>query len=344
VHGAKTPLIWVLEGSKAGDNAQLRELAARLPGRIEFKRLGYNEFHRRRNYLLGASLVSVENGKESLVPPWPDLVIGIGRRSVPVARWIRRQSGGRARLVQMGRPRARLGIFDLVITTPQYGLPLAPNVVVLRLPLVPRIELPERELDFWRGEFADLPRPIIAVFIGGPASPFGMDQSVLSELFNGVEALKRSLSGSVIAVGSPRTPQDAFIDRTEAPGAHCRYFPWARDRRNPYHALLEIADRFVVTSDSVSMLAEALRTGKPVDVFRLPITKKKRRRLRKVWPFSLLVRWGLLSPKRDVAAFVSQLLADRHIAVLGGEDIVRVPIPPREDHVFRRIQALLAKL
>ena len=42
-----------------------------------------------------------------LQPPWPDLVIGIGRRTVPVARWIQEQSGGRTNLVRLGHPARR---------------------------------------------------------------------------------------------------------------------------------------------------------------------------------------------------------------------------------------------
>ena len=120
---AKSPLVWVLQGSRRGDNAQARELAARLPALTEAKHLKYNWLYGLPNFLLGAGLASVEQGAECLTPPWPDLVNAIGRRSVPVARWIKKKSGGCTRLVHMGRPRAPLDIFDLVITTPQYGLP-----------------------------------------------------------------------------------------------------------------------------------------------------------------------------------------------------------------------------
>ena len=53
-------------------------------------------------------------------PPWPDLVIGVGPNSPPVARYIRRRSGGRTRIVQIGDPRCPIRDLDLLITTPQY--------------------------------------------------------------------------------------------------------------------------------------------------------------------------------------------------------------------------------
>ena len=65
-----------------------------------------------------------------LQPPWPDLVIGIGQRTVPVARWIRQHSGA-ARPHSSGSairaPPNRL--FDLVITTPPISGSAGDNVI-----------------------------------------------------------------------------------------------------------------------------------------------------------------------------------------------------------------------
>jgi mitochondrial fission protein ELM1 len=47
-------------------------------------------------------------------------------------------------------------------------------------------------------------------------------------------------------------------------------FIWDRHSENPYLGILALADRLVVTSDSVSMISEALATGRPVDVFGKP--------------------------------------------------------------------------
>ena len=44
---------------------------------------------------------------------------------------------------------------------------------------------------------------------------------------------------------------------------------WRRGGDNPYRRFLADADEIVVTSDSVSMVADALGTGKPVSVYRL---------------------------------------------------------------------------
>jgi mitochondrial fission protein ELM1 len=337
------PIVWVLEGEKRGDNAQVNEVARRLRATIVIKRLRYNPLSRRPNLLLGASLLSLDKASsDELRAPWPDMVIGIGRLSVPVARWIRRQSGGATRLVQLGRPRAPSAWFDLVLTTPQYGLPSAPNVIELALPFTPDISASETELTTWLGEFSDLPRPRIAVLIGGPTSPFLMGRREISNLSGEAEQLRRKLHGSVIAVGSPRTPPEALDGWESGPQASHRLFRWDPGRPNPYRSLLQIADRFVVTSDSVSMLAEAIRTGKPVDVFRLPTDLPFHLPVHR-WPFSELVRRGFLRTYRNVDSMIARLVAGRHVGVLGDEPVALISVPRDEDRALARVEALLPK-
>ena len=50
-----------------------------------------------------------------------------------------------------------------------------------------------------------------------------------------------------------------------------RFFEWRRGAAdNPYHELLGLADGFVVTGDSISMLVEVVKLGKPLAIFPLP--------------------------------------------------------------------------
>jgi mitochondrial fission protein ELM1 len=339
---AESPLVWVLQGARHGDNAQVRELAARLPALIQAKHLKYNWLYCLPNYLLGARLASVEKGADNLTPPWPSLVIAIGRRSVPVARWIKKMSGGRTRLVHIGRPRARLDIFDLVITTPQYRLPSAPNVIELTLPLVPEQSLSNSELGPWREAFAELPRPMIAVLVGGPSWPFLLRAGEMTDLIKKAEYMRCTLGGSLVLAASPRTPQDVFRGAISALGPHSRYFGWTGGQGNPYRALLQLADRFIVTSDSVSMLAEALRTGKPVDVYRLPLRRWPRLPLER-WPLSMLVRQGYVAMPRDVSSLVSRLVENNHVGVVGEENTLRTPVASDDEQVVAPVRALLQK-
>lgn len=299
--------IWVLMGRRHGDNAQAQALALDLGGICLEYRLSYNNLRDLPNSLLGASLTSLR-GSPPFAPPWPDLVIGIGRRSVPVARWIRARSGGKARLVQMGRPRLNPRHFDLVITTPQYGVPRAANVAVLTLPY-------ESTRDSVRG--AD-PVPMrgtgpVLVVLGGSSWAQRLTEATVDEL--AAAALGIAAGAPLVAVSSPRTPPGLAARFGAALGPDVPFYDWAREKGvgNPYRAHLAAASRIVMTGDSVSGLADAIWTGRPVSV--LPVPEQPWLRALRRWGGSLTRRWlrhgGNLeigAPPPDMEALYDSLL------------------------------------
>ena len=114
--------VWVLLGKWHGDNQQLLAIARALGLPFREVPLRFNALSHVPPAFLGINRLSWRTD-DPLGPPWPRLVLAAGRRSVSAARWIRRQSGGYTRLVNVNRPWAPLSWFDLVITTPQYALP-----------------------------------------------------------------------------------------------------------------------------------------------------------------------------------------------------------------------------
>jgi mitochondrial fission protein ELM1 len=266
------PRVWVLTGHKAGDNTQVVALAEALGWPFELKRFAYQPWELLSNRLLGVTLAGVDRTASSaLEPPWPDLVITAGRRNEPVARWIRRAAGGRTRLVHVGRPWAPLECFDLIVVTPQYFLPERPNVLSIDLPLhrITRARL-EETAACWGERFADLPRPYWSVLLGGDSGPFVFTEEKALRLARWLNERVRETGGSVLVTNSARTPEDAFrafLHTLEAPLSVFRWGDPAAE--NPYLAYLALADRLVVTGESMSMLAEASFTGKPLYIFDL---------------------------------------------------------------------------
>lgn len=59
------PKVWVLSGTKVGGNGQLTSLANALGWPYETKQLVYNWLNRCPNFLLGASLISLDCRKSS---------------------------------------------------------------------------------------------------------------------------------------------------------------------------------------------------------------------------------------------------------------------------------------
>ena len=279
-HGSQPherPRVWLLMGSRAGDNNQILALAEALDWPFEKKHLAFNAM--RRLPPLRKGLTIIERGSRALIsPPWPDLVIGVGYGSVCVARYIREQSGGRAKLVHIGNPRGTLDDFDLQITTPQYSRDPAANL--LELPFAignpaahARPSLQELE---WLRQF---PRPRRLIAVGGPARYWELDEKALQDAVETIE--RKRPSGSVIAATSNRTRKTTrrMLQRllSGTNEAVVDSFP-------SFSTLLAECDEVYVTADSVSMLSEAVLSGKPAGM--IPI----RRSLRGKLSFSLLER------------------------------------------------------
>ncbi|MFD1693055.1 ELM1/GtrOC1 family putative glycosyltransferase [Azotobacter chroococcum] len=245
--GQVLPRVWVLQGGRAGDNAQLTDIAEALGWPYEIKR--------------PESLASA-----GATDAWPDLVLSAGRHTAVVARRIQRQSQGHARLVVLGRPRAPLADFDRVVTTPQYGLPLRQNVVDLPAPSSASIPSTRRR---WK------PGGSVSPICRGRgsrcwwAATASLPARRTDRCGAGPEAgaAARARGGSLLLSTSPRTSAgatDALLAAIDAPLWSYRF---GSQGDNPYRALLALADAFVVTGESVSMLTEACMSGRPVAVF-----------------------------------------------------------------------------
>lgn len=264
--------LWVLLGRKAGDNAQVLALAEALGWPCEPKHIHARSWEILPHLLLGPTLAGIDRKASSpLAPPWPDLVISAGRRNEPVARWIRQQADASLRLVHIGRPWAAPDTFDLIVTTPQYFLPPAPNVLLNALPLH-RITRAAVDLATERlgPRLAHLPRPFTTVLIGGDSGPFVFTPDKGRRLAEGVNRLVAQTGGAALVTDSARTPRKAAEAFRAALDVPAEIYGW-HDRdsaaENPYLGFLGLAERFVVTGESMSMLAEAGSLGRPLYLF-----------------------------------------------------------------------------
>ena len=247
-------------GHRRGDNNQLLALAEGLGLPFETRSLEYNRFWSlllslfpARPYLLAGK------ARARLTPPWPDLVIGIGRRSVAVSRWIKKKSGGLTKIVRLGDPRSFPDLFDLVITTPQYPVASARNVLVLPVSMgrYATAQKPSAEELRW---LEHLPRPHLLVSLGGTTRYWQLPDDDLIASMNQLSERVRAQSGSLIVATSPRTPASA-IEAIKASAIVCQI---VSDGLVRYPVLLADADENFVTADSVSMISEAVLAGKPV--------------------------------------------------------------------------------
>jgi hypothetical protein len=224
-------------------------------------------------------------------PPWPRLLLGCGRQSIPFSRAIRRASGGGTVTVQCQDPRTSPAHFDLVVPPEHDGL-AGPTV----FPIIgsPNRMTPDR-LATARAEFASLfeppPAPRVGVLLGGSSRTHGtLDSKAADKLGTMLRMLTRD--HSLMVSTSRRTPPSsaAIIKRHLQP---TNAFVWDGTGANPYLGILAWADAFVVTADSVNMICEAATTGKPVHVFPLQSGRRKAQRFQQ----SLTLR-GIIRPFR----------------------------------------------
>ncbi len=269
---ASKPRVWLVIGEKLGDNAQATLIADNLGIAYKTRRLLPKQ-----QYILGkprfrASLDHLDpEQSDPLTPPWPDLVITIGRRHAMAALWIKAQNPA-TRIVLLGRPRRWIEKFDLVIAPPQYRIPDTPNVMRLNFPIMrpDKIKVAE-QAEYWREKLKDLERPIIAVLVGGPTRPYRFDRDTASRLIENCRRIQARYGGTLYFSTSRRTPEKIVSTlAAERPDGSILH-KWEKHApENPYLALLQLADYFVVTGDSVSMMVEVADCGKPLAIYPLP--------------------------------------------------------------------------
>ncbi|WP_033067055.1 mitochondrial fission ELM1 family protein [Thalassospira australica] len=267
-----THLIWVLADDRAGNVSQAVGVAEALAQPFKRVDIGYTKLARLPNIIRGASLIGIDEvSKNRLVAPWPDLVISAGRRTAPVARWIKKQSRGHTRICQIMRPDGGENAFDLIAVPAHDRMTVRENIV--ELPGAPHRVTETRllvEADKWRAHFKGLPGPRFAVIIGGSTKKTTFTRAMAEEVISRAIEAASAVDGSLLVTTSRRTGRDCeelIADRLAASGVAYHLHDWTSQDENPYFGYLALADVLIVTSDSVSMCCEAAAASGGVYIY-----------------------------------------------------------------------------
>ncbi|WP_066680890.1 mitochondrial fission ELM1 family protein [Caulobacter sp. CCH9-E1] len=274
----KRPLrVWAVSDGRAGIEAQVVGLADALsrltPCEVTVKRVAWkgrtgrlpwwlNLFPRR--WLTPESDIPGPKDAEA----WPDVWLAAGRATLPLSIRAKRWSGGRTYVVQVQDPRVPASMFDLVIP-PKHDRLTGDNV----LPITgsPHRVTPERlasEAKAFKRLIDPLPRPRVAVLVGGKSKAFDLSSERAAQIAHSIQIPLEQEGGSLMMTFSRRTPEPARALIT----ARLRHLPgviWNGEGPNPYFAFLAAADYILVTEDSTNMATEAASTGKPVFVLKM---------------------------------------------------------------------------
>ncbi|MBP5352768.1 MAG: mitochondrial fission ELM1 family protein [Alphaproteobacteria bacterium] len=269
---AKT--LWVLLDNRRGSVGQALGVVDALDKSLVTvveKKIEYNNWAALPNFIRGRTLIGLtEQSKQTIREPFPDMVLSISRRTVPVARYIKKMSP-KTKLIQLMHP-GEIGIEDFsLIIVPEHDrhkrqLPTMKYIVGCPHRITPEYLAPAKAK--WQAKFADLPHPITALIVGGAikGKPFSLANA--NALVKSVQVLKRNMGGSLLITTSRRTGHEAQNSIIQGLYSIPQYtYLWGDTGDNPYAGFLACADNIIVTGDSVSMCCEATGTGKPVYIF-----------------------------------------------------------------------------
>ena len=325
----KRPQTWVLLDDRPGHQTQALGLADRLGWAYERRSLRFNGLNRIPNGILGARAFTLDKAKsDSLAPPYPDLVITMGRRCVPIARWIRRASHQTTQLVHLGRKGlVAPSEFMLLISCAHFNLPPHPKRMAVTLPptqvTVQRLAAARSE---WSGLLSGAAGPHVMFLVGGETAHHFFTPSRAIDLLQRAESAARDLGGTLTVVTSRRTSAATIAAMRNAARQAVFHIWEPGEAKNPYLGYLAWADVLIVTGESESMLAEAAATAKPLYVVPLqpkPLTVKSKV---KRWMTSVasgqgqlasicrgLFNTGWITPYRDLEK-MHKVMYETHLA------------------------------
>ncbi len=256
------PDCWVVTDGKAGMELQCRGLAEALGLAHEIRRIQVTKPWR---WLppawVTAPLARLGPKGDRLAPPFPRVLIASGRQTVASAMAIRR--AGATFVIQIQNPVVDPAAFDLVVT-PRHDRLRAPNVIATlgAMNLVTDRRLAAAAAQ-WRARFADLPRPLVAVLLGGDNKVYRLTPTRMRRLALQLRALCER-EGAGLAITPSRRTGAANMAVLREVLADVPAMIWDGAGDNPYFGMLALADAIVVTADSVNMVSEAAGSGKPV--------------------------------------------------------------------------------
>jgi mitochondrial fission protein ELM1 len=276
-HGRLIPerLIWTMTTGEVGMRNQALGLARAVGGRVVEKTIRLRPFWRLfPGDLCPLPFRGLDPRFDVPKPPWPDLLITCGRRSTAMSIAVRRAAQHKTTTIHIQNPQCRLDAFDLVIALAHDEIS-GDNVLVVETAL--HAITPERLAKAaieWNPKFAALPRPRLGVLVGGPTGGHP-DVDSAESLISALERLHSATGAGIVLTASRRTPARVKALISERLATNDWAHVWDGSGANPYVGILAIADAFLVTSDSVSMISEALSTAKPVAVFPLaPLNRR----------------------------------------------------------------------
>ncbi len=280
--------IWILADNRPGTISQGIGLAKEIGFDYKVINLNYSFLSTLPNCFLSSSLLRVCTTTRKKIKNFdylPNLVISAGRRSAPIALFLKKLSLNQTKIVQIMHPNLSFTKFDFVILpkhdekhfqADEKNSNIISTIGSLTK-VTDKIIISEREkFSSW---FASIKKPKIALLIGGSSKKTKFTADSAQKLIKTSCEIANNMGATLLILTSRRTGKDLTNTIKSNLEGDFKFFDWQElGSENPYLAILGYADFFIISGDSVSMISECCSTGKPVYIFdEAEISAKKHR-------------------------------------------------------------------
>lgn len=266
--------IWILNDSRPGTISQSIGLAEELGIEYKIINFSYSFFAKIPNFFLSSSglrLTKKSRQEFKNLNHFPRLIISAGRKSAPIALFLKKLAKNHNKIAQIMNPNLNLKKFDFVILPKHDKIDEKkfPNVIST-IGSLTRINenLIAQEHQKFSSWFGDIKKPKIALLVGGASKKTKFEISSAEKLAKLSSKIANNMEASLFVLTSPRTDENLANAVKSNLYGNFKFFDWRKlGEENPYLAILAYADFFILTGDSVSMISQCCSTGKPVYIF-----------------------------------------------------------------------------
>jgi mitochondrial fission protein ELM1 len=277
--------VWILADDRAGTSSQSIGLAETLGLPYKIINLQYSFFINFPNCFFsscGIRLSKKNRDEFRNLTEFPKIIITAGRRAATAALFLKKLSKNKSKTIQIMNPNLSFHKFDLVILPKHDGFNEKDfSNLITTIGALNRVSENKilQESQKFADEFSSITKPKIALLLGGSSKSTKFSEASAIKLAKISSKITKNMNATLLVLNSRRTEQ--FLTDAVKSSLDCdfRFFDWQEIQdKNPYFAILQYADFFIITGDSVSMTSECCFLGKPTYIFdEKNISSKKHR-------------------------------------------------------------------
>lgn len=251
----------------------------------------------------------------------PDLVISCGSSLSNINLALARENLAKSVCI-MNPGRAKRKRFGLVIIPKHDRPPRGKNIVITlgALNLIDEDYLKE-QAEILKSRIGGIGgRPSIGLLIGGDTKKYRLTKSIMNRVIQEIKKASLDLDADILITTSRRTPEaiEKLLRKEFSGFKNCPLLVIANEKNIPeaVGGILGVADFILVSAESISMVSEAVSSGKYVGVFRLKPKGLNFRTRHELFLKNLEARGYIYSMKKDA-------IADRIKSLLQGRPAVQ---------------------